>query len=49
MQNNFAHPTGLGEVEDGDEFELTLMGELVDGTPIEGKDCILIISKGKPE
>ena len=36
----------LGEVEDGDEFELTLMGELADGTPIQGKDCIVVITKG---
>jgi len=39
----------LGEVNDGEELELTLTGVLNDGTPIEGKDCILIISKGKPE
>jgi hypothetical protein len=39
----------LVEVNDGEELELTLTGVLHDGTPIEGKDCILIISKGKPE
>jgi hypothetical protein len=39
----------LGEVNDGEEYELTLTGELNNGMPIEGKDCILIISKGKPE
>jgi len=42
----------LGEVNDGDEFELMLTGvldEALGGTPIEGKDCIVIISKGKPE
>lgn len=37
----------LGEVEDSQEIELTLIGELVDGTPIEGTDCVLIIKKGK--
>lgn len=37
----------LGEVADGDELVLTLTGELSDGTPIEGKDCIIILSKGK--
>jgi hypothetical protein len=37
----------LGEVTDGEVLELTLTGELTDGTPIEGKDCIIIISKGK--
>ncbi len=39
----------LGDVNDGEELELTLTGVLNDGTPIEGRDCILIISKGKPE
>ena len=38
----------LGEVNDGDELELTLTGVLADETPIEGKDCVLIISKGEP-
>jgi hypothetical protein len=37
----------LGEVTDGEVLELTLTGELTDGTPIEGKDCIIVISKGK--
>jgi hypothetical protein len=37
----------LGEVADGDVFVLTLTGELSDGTPIEGEDCIIILSKGK--
>jgi len=41
--------TALGEVNDGDELELTLTGVLNDGKPIEGKDCIIIISKGKQE
>jgi hypothetical protein len=39
--------SALGEVNDGDEIELTLTGTLDDGIPIEGEDCILIISKGK--
>jgi len=37
----------LGEVTDGEVLELTLTGELTDGTPIEGKDCIIVIRKGK--
>jgi hypothetical protein len=37
----------LGEVDDGDELVLTLTGNLLDGTPIEGKDCVLILNKGK--
>lgn len=37
----------LGEVVDGDKLVLTLTGELSDGTAIEGKDCIIILSKGK--
>ena len=44
--------TTIAEVNDGDIFELTLTGSLVEalgGTPIEGTDCIVIISKGKPE
>lgn len=39
--------SALGEVADGDELVLTLTGELLDGTPIEGVDCIIILSKGK--
>jgi hypothetical protein len=39
----------LGEVEDEEELELTLTGVLNDDVPIEGKDCIIVISKGKPE
>jgi len=34
----------LGDVQDGDEVVLTLTGALSDGTPIEGADCVLIIS-----
>lgn len=36
------------EVIDGDEIVLKLTGKLSDDTPIEGSDCVLIISKGKP-
>jgi hypothetical protein len=39
----------LGQVNDGDELELTLIGaldEVFGGTPIEGTDCVVIISKG---
>ena len=32
----------LGEVNDGEELELTLTGALNDGTSIEGTDCIVI-------
>lgn len=35
----------LGVVEDGEQKVLTLTGNLFDGTPIEGKDCVVIISK----
>ncbi len=37
----------LGDVTDGEVLELTLTGKLTDGTPIQGKDCIVVISKGK--
>ena len=37
----------LGEVNDGDELVLTLTGELLDGTTIEGYDCIVVLKKGK--
>ena len=36
----------LGSVYDGDVYLLTLTGEIIDGTPIEGTDCIVIIAKG---
>lgn len=32
----------LGAVEDGDLIPLVLTGEMFDGTPIEGSDCVLI-------
>lgn len=35
----------LGSVNDGDEVVLTLTGQLNDGTPIEGKDCVIIKKK----
>jgi hypothetical protein len=37
----------ISPVEDGQEVTLTLTGNLNDGTPIEGKDKVLIIAKGK--
>jgi probable HAF family extracellular repeat protein len=37
----------LGEVVDGEVLKLTLTGELLDGTTIEGMDCIVILHKGK--
>ena len=37
----------LGDVEDGEYLPLTLSVTLVDGTVIEGSDCIRIIKKGK--
>ena len=36
----------LGEVVDGEELMLTLTGALLDETPIEGADCIIVLSKG---
>jgi T5SS/PEP-CTERM-associated repeat protein len=39
--------SALGEIADGDELVLTLTGELLDGTHIEGEDCIIILSEGK--
>jgi hypothetical protein len=35
----------LGPVGDGDEIPLTLTGNLLDGTPIEGSDCVIIRAK----
>jgi len=37
----------LGEVVDGEELVLTLTGALLDGTPIEGEDCIVIRAKSQ--
>jgi hypothetical protein len=36
----------IGEVSDGDVLELTVTGELLDGTPIEGYDFVVIRKKG---
>jgi hypothetical protein len=41
--------TALGEVNDGDELELTLTGVLAEvfgEIPIEGTDCVVINTKG---
>jgi len=37
--------SAIGEVADGEVLELTLTGGLLDGTAIEGADCIVIIAK----
>jgi hypothetical protein len=37
----------LEDVQDGQEVPLTLTGNLLDGTRIEGIDCVLIKDKGK--
>jgi len=42
-----AFVAALGDVNDGDELVLTLTGEMSDETPIEGKDCVVILKKGK--
>lgn len=34
-------------IEDGEEVPLTITGTLMDGTPIKGEDCVVIIGKGK--
>ena len=42
--------TALGEVEDGDELIIKIVGNLVDdGQAIEGDDCIVIKKKGKKD
>jgi hypothetical protein len=38
----------LGPVSDGDVLTLRLTANLSDGMPIEGTDCVIIRSKGKP-
>jgi len=35
----------LGSITDGDEVSLTLTGNLNDGTPIKGIDCVVIKKK----
>ena len=37
----------IGLVNNGDELVLTITGNLLDGTPIEGSDCVIIKSKDK--
>ena len=37
----------LGSVIDGEVLELTLTGELLDGTPIEGQGWVVVIFKAK--
>ncbi len=37
----------LGPVADGEELALILTCELIDGTPLQGSDCIRIIKKNK--
>ena len=39
---------GIGEVSVGDTVVLTITGELYDGTPIEGSDCVVIVGGGPP-
>ncbi len=39
--------SALGGVQDGDVLILTLVGELSDGTPIQGEDVVVIKKKGK--
>ena len=36
----------LGEVNNGDLLPLTIIGVDVEGMPIEGTDCVVIIAKG---
>jgi len=37
----------LGDVNDGDVLVVNLSGKLLDGTPIQGQDVMLILEKGK--
>ena len=37
----------LGAVSDGDEVELTLTGQLMDGTPFTVSDCVWILDRGR--
>ena len=41
--------SALGAVNVDQEYVLTLSGELNNGTPIEGKDCIVFVKKGKKD
>ena len=36
----------LGSVKNGDELVLTITGNLINGTPIKGSDCVIIKAKG---
>jgi hypothetical protein len=38
----------IGDVEDGDCVDLTITGYLLDGTPFEFKDTVIILKKGRP-
>ncbi len=38
----------LGEVYDGDVIPLTIGGQLLDGTPFEGVDCVVILGDNLP-
>jgi hypothetical protein len=38
----------LGDVYNGDTIPLTVTGELTDGTPFEGTDCVVILGAGEP-
>lgn len=37
--------SAIGSVSDREEVVLTLTGELSDGTPIQGQDCVVIIKQ----
>jgi hypothetical protein len=37
----------LGDVENGEEVELTLTGQMTDGTPFEVSDCVWIVGGAK--
>jgi DNA-binding beta-propeller fold protein YncE len=36
---------GVGELTKGEQLVLTLMGTLMDGTPIEGSDCVVLVGQ----
>lgn len=37
----------MGDVDDGDEIELTIEGEAYDGTPFAFVDCVWVLKRGK--